>query len=52
VSADGHCPECGGPPALKLVLKDRLVKACEDCGHKWNEPREPDLVRKGGWVSR
>ena len=49
---DAACPECHGAPELRLVLKDRLVKRCKDCGHTWNEEREPDLIRKGGWVDR
>ncbi len=52
MTADAHCPECGGRPALLLVRKDRLVKKCVECGHAWNEEREPELIRHGGYVWR
>ena len=51
-SWDGHCPECGSDSAeLLLVKKDRLVKKCSECGHKWNEPREVELLTPMGWVN-
>jgi hypothetical protein len=52
MTADSLCPECHGRPDLLLVKIDRLVKRCVECKHKWNEQREPELIRKGGWVQR
>ena len=47
------CPECHTvSPILLLVLKDRLVKKCKECNHKWNEPRENALIRNGGYIYR
>lgn len=48
-----HCPECRGVPELLLVKRDRLVKRCAECGHRWNEERETaavEFVGRGGWV--
>jgi Zn ribbon nucleic-acid-binding protein len=50
--ADCLCPECHGRPALLLVRKDRLVKSCVECGHRWNEEREERLISEKGYVRR
>ena len=49
---DARCPECHGDPELLQVRADRLVKRCPDCGHRWNEERQPETIRPGGWVWR
>lgn len=47
------CPECNTTsPNLLLVLKDRLVKQCRECQHKWNEEREQEIIRRGGYIYR
>jgi len=43
--ADTFCPECHGDFDLVALRRDRLVKRCRACGHKWNEERE--AFRKG-----
>jgi hypothetical protein len=51
--ADEHCPECHGIPVILLVNADRLVKRCEECGHKWAEERNKPAISfegRGGWV--
>jgi Zn ribbon nucleic-acid-binding protein len=55
VTADSHCPECRGRPDLIFVKIDRLVRRCVECGHRWNEEREPQpepMIRKGGYIYR
>jgi len=48
---DSFCPECHGPPVLVLVKLRSLVKRCEDCGHRWNEPRPaPAFWFQNGYV--
>jgi hypothetical protein len=47
---DTLCPECHGGFELVSAKADRLVKRCRDCGHQWNEPREPMLFR-GNYVN-
>jgi len=49
---DNRCPECHGTPDLLLVLRDRLVKRCTECGHKWNEEREIEFVQDTKWIRR
>lgn len=47
------CPECGSLECdLEVVRFDRLVKRCASCRHVWNEEREPELIREGGYVAR
>lgn len=48
-------------PDLRLVKRDRLVKECTECKHRWNEePRHGEateaapgvrIIGRGGWVS-
>jgi hypothetical protein len=48
--ADERCPECHGLPDLRMVLRDRLVKACTACGHTWAEeprPMPPQAFHRG-----
>jgi len=45
------CHHCDGQYDLLLVLKDRLVKKCRDCGAKWNEERTPE-PRKSNYIRR
>ena len=52
------CQECGHDDGFDLLLvsKDRLLKRCRGCAHKWLEERERDTkprlpgIRKGGWI--
>ncbi len=51
-SWDGHCPECGSDTIdLQYVTTHALRKRCAECGHRWNEPREPEVLTVTGWVN-
>jgi hypothetical protein len=43
MATDAHCPECHCPAEkieLRLVKRDRLIKQCPECNHKWAQPRD------------
>lgn len=49
-----RCPECGERAELALVKRDRLVRRCAACGHRWSEEREErevTLLTSKGFVS-